>query len=171
MFRSFLEKKKLLHPSLNLVLPNITCRSMYAFTHIGCVHTNRVESSPIQSSQTHKDAVVTPWLTFNGRRGSAYTPAESSRVQSHESCRVKSLDAACSIFVSQTLVIGRDGCYLEEEMGVEKLILLVKGHEEIFDTSRCEHRNRDYAASVWQKIAQEMMGVGKTSASMFYFLL
>ena len=112
---------------------------------------------------------VTLWLTFNDRRGSAYTPAESSRVQSHESCRVKSIDAACSIFVSQTLVIGRDGCYLEEERDVEKFILLVKDHEEIFDASRCEHRNRDYIASVWQKIAQEM-GIGKMSASMFYFL-
>ena len=119
---------------------------------LGCVHTNRVESSPIQSSQTHKDAAVTLWLTFNGRRSSAYTPAESSPVQSHESCRVKSLDAACSIFVSQTLVIGRDGCYLGEEIDVEKLILLVKDHEEIFDASRCEHRNRDYIASVGRKL-------------------
>jgi hypothetical protein len=69
-------------------------------------------------------------------------------------------------------VIGRDCCYLEEEMAVENLILLVKDQEEIFDASRCEHRNRDYVASFWQKIAQEM-GVGKTSASMFYtyFLL
>jgi len=73
---------------------------------------------------------------------------QQSRVQSHESCRVKSLDAVCSIFVSQTLLIGRDGCYLEEEMGVERLILLVKDHEEIFDASRCEHRNRDYVASI-----------------------
>ena len=55
-------------------------------------------------------------------------------------------------------------------MDVEKLILLVKDHEAIFDASRCEHRNRDYVASIWQKIAQEM-GVGKTRASMFYFLL
>jgi hypothetical protein len=38
------------------------------------------DSSPIQSSQTHKDAAVTLWLIYNGRRGSAYTPAESSRV-------------------------------------------------------------------------------------------
>jgi ribulose kinase len=83
---------------------------------------------------------------------------------------VKRLDAACSIFVSQTHVIGRDGCYLEEEMDVEKLILLVKDHEANFDASRCEHRNRDYVASVSQKIAQEM-GVGKTSAPMLYFLL
>ena len=52
-----------------------------------------------------------------------------------------SLDAACSIFVSQTLVIGRDGC-LEEKMDVEKLILLVKGHEAIYDVPHCEHLNR-----------------------------
>jgi hypothetical protein len=45
---------------------------------------------------------------------------QQSRVESHESCRVKSLVAACYIFISQTLVIGRDVCYLEEEMDVEK---------------------------------------------------
>jgi hypothetical protein len=57
-------------------------------------------------------------------------------------------------------VLGVIGCYLEEEMDVEKLVILVKDHEAIFDASRCEHRNRDYMASVWQKIAQKM-GVGK----------
>jgi ribulose kinase len=67
-------------------------------------------------------------------------------------------------------VIGHDSCYLEEEMDVEKLIQLVKDHEAIFDASHCDHRNRDYIASVWQKIAREM-GVGKMSALMFYFLL
>jgi len=66
---------------------------------------------------------------------------QQSRVESHESCRVKSLDATCSTFVSQALVIGRDSCYLEEEMDVEKLILLVKDHEAIYDALRCEHRN------------------------------
>jgi hypothetical protein len=49
-----------------------------------------------------------------------YKPAESSPVQSHESCQVKSLDAACFIFVSQTPRAGR-----------KKLILLVKDHEAI----------------------------------------
>jgi len=29
-----------------------------------------------------------------------------------------------------------------DEMDVEKLILLVKDHEAIYDASRCEHRNR-----------------------------
>ena len=118
--------------------------------------------SPIQSSQTLKDTAVTLWLTFNGRHGSAYTPAESSRVTS--------LDAACSVFISQTLVIGPGGHCLAENMDIEKFILLVKDHEAIFDTSRCDHRNRDYISSVWQKITQEM-GEGKMSDSMFYFLL
>jgi len=39
-------------------------------------------------------------------------------------------------------VIRRDGCYLEEEVDAEKLILLVKDPEAIYDASRCEHRNR-----------------------------
>ena len=110
----------------------------------GCVPTSRVESSAIQSSQTRKDAAVTLWLSYNGRRGSAHTPTVSSRIESHESCRVKSLDVASFIYISQTRVIGRDGCCLEEEMGVEKLILLVKDHEAIYDASRCEHRNRAF---------------------------
>jgi hypothetical protein len=67
-------------------------------------------------------------------------------------------------------VIVRDGWYLFEEMDVEKLILLVEDHEAIFDTSHCEHRNRDYIASVWLKIAKEI-SVGKWSASVFYFLV
>ena len=46
---------------------------------LGCVHTNRVESSPIQSIPTHKGAEVTLWLNYNCRRGSAYTPAGSSQ--------------------------------------------------------------------------------------------
>ena len=62
----------------------------------------------------------------------------SSRVESSHT----SLDDACSIFVSQTLVIVRDGCYLKEEIDAEKLILLVKDHEAIYDASRCEHGNR-----------------------------
>ena len=89
---------------------------------------------------------MTLWLTYNGRRGSAYTPAESSRVESsrvecHEFCRVKSLDAECSIFVSQTVVVVRDGYYLQGEMGVQKLVLLVKDRVVINESSRCEHRN------------------------------
>ena len=74
---------------------------------------SRVESSPIQSSQTHKDAAETIWLTYNGRvresvhtsrveSHESYIPVESSptsrtfqRSQSHESCRVKS---GCRMF-------------------------------------------------------------------------
>jgi ribulose kinase len=67
-------------------------------------------------------------------------------------------------------VIGRGDCCLAENMDIEKLIVLVKDHEAIFDASRCDHRDRVYISSVWQKIAQEM-GESKTSASMFYFLI
>jgi len=84
---------------------------------------------------------------------------QQSRVESHESCRVKSLDAACFNFVSKILVIVRDGCHLEEEMDVVRLIFVVKDHEAIFNAWCCEHRNRDYVASVWQKILHEV-GVG-----------
>jgi len=61
---------------------------------------------------------------------------QQSRVESHESCRVKRFDAASSVFISQNPVIGRD------ERNVDKIILLVKDHEAINDASRCEHRNR-----------------------------
>jgi hypothetical protein len=74
-------------------------------------------------------------VAYNDRRGSAYTPAELSRVEPHESCRIKSPDAACFIFVCQTPAIVRGGFYLEEEIDVVKLILLIKDHEAIYDAS------------------------------------
>ena len=86
------------------------------------------KSSPVRFTKTRQ------WLC--GRRGSAYTAAESSRVESHESCRVKSLDTACFIFVR----LQWSG--VTEEMDVEKLILLVKDHGAIYKASRCEQRNR-----------------------------
>ena len=95
---------------------NDCCRGS-CFTS-GCVHTNRVKSIPIQSSQTHKDAAVTLWLTFNGR--CAVHTHQQSRVESHEYCRVKSLDATCSVFVSQTLVIRRGDCCLAGKYGYRK---------------------------------------------------
>jgi len=74
-----------------------------------CTHQqSRGESNPVQSdSQGHgSDSVAylqwPPWQCIH-----------TSRVESHESCRVKSLNAAYFIFVSQTPVIMRDGCYLE----------------------------------------------------------
>jgi len=47
------------------------------------------------------------------------THQQSQIGSSHTSLAESSLDDACSIFVSQTLVIGRDSCYIEEEMDVE----------------------------------------------------
>jgi len=59
--------------------------NLWLCSQLGCVHTNRVEVSPIQSSQTHKDTAVTLWLTYSGHHGSAYTPAESSPTSLAES--------------------------------------------------------------------------------------
>jgi hypothetical protein len=53
-------------------------------TRLGRVHTNRLESSPIQSSQTHKDAEMTLWLT-----------AAAAAVRTHQQGTVVS----CFIFV------------------------------------------------------------------------
>jgi hypothetical protein len=93
---------------------------------IGCVPTNRIESSRVQSSPVRPTKTRQCLsLIYSGHRGSAYKPTESFEY-SHKSCRVKSLNAACFIFVTQTPVIGRDWCYFEKEMDVEKLILLVK---------------------------------------------
>jgi hypothetical protein len=52
-------------------------------------------------------------------------------------------------------------------MNVEKLILLVKDHEAIHDASDSYHRNRDYIASLWAKIAHEM-DVGMWRALLFF---
>ena len=94
---------------------------------LGCVPSNRVESSRVQSRPV--------WLTKTRQRlfglsvmavrWDAYTPAESSRVESsrvesNESCRDKSLDTACFICVSDTLVTGRDRCCFEFRDGHRK---------------------------------------------------
>jgi hypothetical protein len=57
-------------------------RTIAAHCSVRTYQQSRVESSPIQSSQTHKDAAVTLWLTYNGRPGRAYSPTESRRFQS-----------------------------------------------------------------------------------------
>ena len=101
-----------------------------------CTHQrSRVESNPVQSDSWRCGSDSVAYLQWPPRQR-VHTSRES-RVESHESCWVKSLDASCFIFVSQTPVIRRDG-----KNDVEKLIVLVKDHEAIYDASRCEHRNR-----------------------------
>jgi hypothetical protein len=74
--------------------------------------------------QTETNSVLTPLGCVHTNR------FEFSRVP------VKSLDAACFIFV-------RLQCSgVTEEIDVEWPILLVKDHEAIYDASRREHRNR-----------------------------
>ena len=88
--------------------------TVYAALKVRTNQQSQVESDPVQSDS--QDVAGTLWPTVAAE--AVYTHQQSrvqaSPVQSHESCRVKSLDAACFIFVSQTPVIGRDGCYLEE---------------------------------------------------------
>jgi hypothetical protein len=99
-----------------------------------CTHQqSRVESNPVQSDSQRRGRPYVAYLQWQ-----PLWCVHTSRVKSSHT----SLDATRSIFVSQTLVIGRDGCYLEEEMDAEKLILLVKDHEAIYDASHCEHGNR-----------------------------
>jgi hypothetical protein len=66
-----------------------------------------VQSSPVRLSKTRSDSVA--HLQWPSRQCVHTSRVESSTVQSHESCWVKSLHAAYFIFVSQTPVIGRDG--------------------------------------------------------------
>jgi len=73
-----------------------TCKGAYTPT----------ESSSVQSSQTHKDAAVTLWLTYNGHHGRAYTPPDLSRVTQV----LPSQKSWCHMLhFRQTSVIGRDG--------------------------------------------------------------
>jgi hypothetical protein len=53
-------------------------------------------------------------------------------------------------------------------MNVEKLILLDKDHQAMYGASDSDHRNRDYVARLWAKIAQEM-DVGTWKALLSFF--
>ena len=70
---------------------------------------SRVGSNPVQSGSQRRSSDSVAYLQWPPRQCVHTNRVESSRVESHESCRVKRRDAACFIFVSQTLVIGRDG--------------------------------------------------------------
>ena len=122
-------------------------------TRFGCVHTNRVESGRVQFSP-----VI---LTKTWKRLCGLPTTAAAAVRTHQQGRV----AACSIFVSQTPVIGRDG-----RNECTEAHFLLKDHEAIYDASHCEHRKGDELASLWTKIA-EVMGVGRWSVSVFCFLL
>jgi len=66
-----------------------------------------IQSSPVRLAKTRSNSVAC--LQRPSRQCVHTSRVESSPVQSHESCRVKSLHAACFIFVSQIPVIGRNG--------------------------------------------------------------
>jgi hypothetical protein len=77
---------------------------------LGCVLTNRVESSRVESSRVGITKSCRDYLAnlIMAARRNAYTPAESSRATN---LAESSLDFTCFIFVSRFPVIGHDGCY------------------------------------------------------------
>ena len=118
---------------------------------LGCVHTNRVELTPIQSSQTHKDAAVTLWLTYIGCCGSAYTPAELSHMSDAESRVLMPHVPFSSDFSDRAwwlLSWGRNGC--------GKAYSLSEGQRGNFWCFALWAPKPRLIASVWLKIAQEM---------------
>jgi len=110
-------------------------------TVLGCVPTIRVEPSPVSVAKTRQRIFG---LTYYG---CVQECVHTSNVEYHETCRVKSLDAACFIFVSRDPWSSMTNVVLLWEMNVERSIPLVKDHQAMYDTSHCEHRNRDYI--VW----------------------
>ena len=82
-------------------VPVLAARSKSVYTP---TESSRVQSSPVRLTKTQQ------WLCgLLIMAAEAVGTHQQSRVETHESCRVKSLDAACFIFVSHTPVIGRDG--------------------------------------------------------------
>jgi len=87
---------------------NISIYTSLIYSHFKGAYTptesSRVQSSPVRLTKTRQ------WLCGLRRMAAAAVRThQQSRVESRESCRVKSLDTACFIFVIQTPVIGRDG--------------------------------------------------------------
>ena len=90
--------------------PHFAIRSPVQFCLVpplGCIYIKRVESSPIQSSQTHKDVAVTvAYLQLLTRQCVHTSRVESSPTSLAES---RVLMPHVFFFVSQTPVIGCDG--------------------------------------------------------------
>jgi hypothetical protein len=116
------------------------------------VEWSRVESSGVESSRVESSRVE--WSRVEWSRVES-SRVELSLVEPHKSCWVKCPDAACFIAGSQTPKTGVRAAVWRWEFNLEKLILLSKDRQAL----RClsfDHWNRDYIASVWVKIAQEM---------------
>jgi hypothetical protein len=79
---------------------------------LGRVHTSRVESNPVQSDSQRRGS---DWLTM---ADAAVGTHQQSRVESSPVTRaLPSHESWCRMLhFRQTLVMGRDGCYREEEM-------------------------------------------------------
>jgi hypothetical protein len=54
-------------------------------------------------------------------------------------------------------------------MDVEKLIILLRSRREMYDAKDPNHRNKDYIASVWRSIAEELQTTGLDESKTFSF--
>jgi hypothetical protein len=111
---------------------------------------SRVESSRVESNQTRKDAAQIIWLTYNGRARECVhaNTVESNRVQSSPTSLAESRVLIPHVSTS-SVGLQWSGVLTDIErweMNVERLILLVRDHQAIYDASHCEHRNRDHTA-------------------------
>ena len=106
----------------------------------GCAPTNSVESRRFQSDSQRRGKD----LLIMAAGGNSYTlrRVASSRVASR---RVQSLNASIFIFVSRTPVTGVTAAICRSEMKVERLSLLVQGHQVVL-TVNTETEN---TASLW----------------------
>lgn len=91
-------------------------------------------------------------LASNGRvRGCVLASRIESSPTSLSESRVVVLHVSFSSFGLQWS--GARADTLLWEMNVERLLLLMKDYQAICDASDCDHRNRNWIASVWVKVA------------------
>ena len=129
---------------------------------------SRVESNPVQSDSPRRGSDSMPYFQWPPRQC-----VHTSRVESSRVTRVlPSQESWCRMFYFRQSDPS-DRAWLPLSWGRNgrgKAYSPSEGPRGNFRRFALWAQIRDYVASVWQKIAQEM-GVGKTSASMFYFLL
>jgi len=90
--------------------------------HLGCVHTNRVESSRVQSSPVRLTKTRQCLCGLLTMAAAAVRTHQQSRVESSHTNLAESRVLMPHVpFSSVRLVIGRDGCYLEEEINAENV--------------------------------------------------
>jgi len=124
----------------------------------------RVKSSPIRLTNMQESLFG---LLTKAMHGNVYTLAESSWFESPSFCQVENLDATRFIFVSQTPVIGYDGCLIAVGNECKKSDSLSQEHGAIYNASHCEHRNRNHAASILWELTEDGLNISDSHLFMF----